>query len=189
MHFGGYDWRVLDVENNQALLISEKVLEKRPYNVEYKAITWEQCSLRKYLNNEFYNSLGAENSKIAQTQNPNTNNPWYGTAVGNPTSDKIFLLSIEEVVKYFGDSDDLKNKRRKDIDGNLDSSGYWLYDEYNNARMARDDSGKVWWWWLRSPGSSSYDAAYVRGIGSVRIDGDPVSLDSGGVRPALWLNL
>ncbi|MCL1996252.1 MAG: DUF6273 domain-containing protein [Defluviitaleaceae bacterium] len=162
MPFGGYDWRVLAVENNRALLISEKVLEQRPYHDVRQAITWEQCSLRKYLNNEFYNSLGAENPKIAQAKNPNANNPQYGTAGGNPTSDKIFLLSIEEVNNYFVNNDD---------------------------RIAKNTAEKACWWWLRSPGCYSFGAAFVYGDGSVLVFGSNVFDASGGVRPALWLNL
>ena len=74
----GIDWRVLAVENNKALLISEKTLEERPYNVEPKDITWEHCTLRQYLNGEFYNKLGDVKSIIAETHNNNPNNPWHG---------------------------------------------------------------------------------------------------------------
>jgi len=86
--FGGIDWRVLAVENNKALLITKEILEKRPYNAEYEDVTWETCSLRQYLNGEFYNSLGAAKSAIAEVQNSNPDNPWYGTAGGNTTDNR-----------------------------------------------------------------------------------------------------
>ena len=186
---GGIDWRVLTVENNRALLISEKSLEKRPYNIEYKNITWEACTLRTYLNGEFYNKLGAAKSAIAETRHSNSNNPWYGTAGGNATTDKVFLLSLDELVKYFGDSGDLRNKRRKDFDCNLKSDGYYLDDQYNSARIANYGSEGASWWWLRSPGGDSFGAARVDGGGGVRVGGLGVSIGSGGVRPVLWLNL
>jgi hypothetical protein len=186
---GGIDWRVLTVENNRALLISEKILEKRPYNIEGKDITWENCTLRKYLNNEFYNKLGVVKPAIAETRNSNPDNLWYGTPGGNATSDKVFLLSIDELVKYFGDSGDLKNERRKDFNGNVRSDGYCIYDQYNSARIANYGSEGACWWWLRSPGSRSRSAARVDVDGSVDVDGYSVNNVSGGVRPAFWLNL
>ena len=61
---------------------------------------------------------------------------------GNATKDRIFLLSIEEVVKYFGDSGQFKN-RPKDA--------YFIEDQYNSARIAEDADGIVFWWWRRPP--------------------------------------
>ena len=187
----GIDWRVLAVENNKALLISEKILEKRPYNVEGTDITWENCTLRKYLNGEFYNSLGAAKSAIIETNNWNPNNPWYGTPGGNATTDKVFLLSLDELVKYFGDCGKLCNQPKND--GRFiwwtDDKAFWIDDQYNHARIAYYRSEGASWWWLRSPGDDSYDAAYVDYVGNVYVDGYGVDSDFGGVRPALWLNL
>ena len=188
-NFANIDWRVLAVENNRALLISEKILENRPYNVEERDITWENCTLRKYLNGEFYNKLGTAKSAIADTRNSNPNNQWFGTAGGNATTDKVFLLSLDELVKYFGDSGDLANKRKKDYYGNPNPNGHCLDDQYNNTRIANYGNKGASWWWLRSPGYNSYNAAAVYYDGLVYVDGDGVYFVSGGVRPALWLNL
>ena len=189
--FGGYDWRVLTVENNKALLISEKILEVRPYNIKDEDITWENCTLRKYLNNEFYNKLGAAKSAVAETRNVNPGNPWYWHwhGNGNSTTDKVFLLSLDELVKYFGDSGDLRNKRRKNYKGNNDSDGHCVHDQYNSTRIANFGNKGVWWWWLRSPGHPGDSAAGVSDVGVVYVYGSRVFLGSGGVRPALWLNL
>lgn len=173
------DWRVLAVENKKVLLISDKILEKRPYNTEIKDTTWEQCTLRKYLNNDFYNSLGRDKLRIAENHNPNPNNPWYETNGGNATTDKVFLLSLDEVVKYFGDSGALAQKQN-----------VYFGDQYNNARIAKYSSvGACWWWWPRSPGRYSNYAALIRGDGIVNVYGGYVDYDTGGVRPAFWLNL
>ncbi|MDR1704730.1 MAG: DUF6273 domain-containing protein [Clostridiales bacterium] len=184
----GIDWRVLSVENNKALLISERILEKRPYNVEWKDITWENCTLRKYLNGEFLNKLGAVKSAIAETRNANPNNTWYGAAGGNATTDKVFLLSLYELVKYFGDSGDLANKRRKDNSGDVDINGWSVNDQYNSARMSKYGN-EASWWWLRSPGFYGDTAARVYTDGAVYVSGRDVNNGTGGVRPALWLNL
>jgi hypothetical protein len=177
------DWRVLDVQGNKALLISEKILEMRPYIVDCTATTWEQCTLREYLNNEFYNKLGAAKSAVAETHNYNPDNPWYGTSGGNTTQDKVFLLSLDEVCRYFGDS--TANLRRKGSTG----SDYFIGDGNNAAREARDGSGTACWWWLRSPGGFSGGAALVDDDGGVHVGGYIVDISVGGVRPAFWLNL
>ena len=188
MRFAGIDWRVLAVENNKALLLSEKVLEHRPYDTELVDITWENCTLRQYLNDDFYNKLGAEKSAIAETHNANPNNLWYGTNGGSATTDKIFLLSLEEADKYFGNSGDYINKRRKGSSGKTESSGYRIDTACNKDRMASYGSKKAWWW-LRSPGYSSSRAADVGNGGRVDVYGSGVLTALGGVRPALWLNL
>ena len=180
--FDNYDrcWRVHTVENNKALLISETVFEERPYNAEDRDITWENCTLRKHLNGEFLNKLGASKSAIADTRSLNPDNPWYGTPGGNATTDKIFLLSLDEVCRYFGDSRaELKNESDTGV----------LTDKNNPNKIAGYTDGKACWWWLRSPGFIRYTAAYVNHDGFVEVYGFNVSVVSGGVRPALWLNL
>ena len=207
--FAGIDWRVLDVQNGKALLLSEKVIEERKYNERETGVTWETCTLRRYLNEEFYNGFGAdEKARIAETTIINNDNPWSGIKGGAATNDKIFLLSIEEVVKYFGDSGQLKNrpsnktwsindqyncariamdsgqlKKRflNDPTGNL--------GEYHSARIAADGESYPSWWWLRSPGYFDDSAVFVRSRGTVELVGCNVAHDNPGVRPALWLNL
>jgi tetratricopeptide (TPR) repeat protein len=182
IHIDGIDWRALAVEKSKALLISEKILEKRPYNDENKCITWENCTLREYLNGEFLDKLGTAKSVIAETRNNNPNNPWYGTAGGNATTDKVFLLSLDEVCRYFGDS--TANLRRR---GSIGSDST-MSDKSNPNRTANYDD-RASFWWLRSPGGGSDRAACVGDDGRVRVGGPDVNNDFGGVRPALWLNL
>jgi hypothetical protein len=113
--FGPYNWRVLDVQNGKALLITEDIVEKRRYHSSYTDITWVCCELRHYLNGAFFQTFSsAEQSRILQTNNTNANNQWFGTKGGENTTDRVFLLSIEEVVEYFGDSGQLRNRPKKD---------------------------------------------------------------------------
>ena len=179
--FGGYDWRVLDIQDGKALLLSDKAVKNRAYQQSsYRKTTWAECSLREYLNGKFYNSLGEDKARIAETVVTTSNNPWYSTNGGDDTNDKIFLLSIEEVVKYFGDSGQLKNRM---------DNAWCINDEYNSARIATDKKGTVSRWWLRSPGSNDHYAADVNDSGNLVFNGNFVDLSGGGVRPALWLNL
>lgn len=181
--FGAYDWRVLDVKNAKALLLSERVIGRMRYHSSYENITWAECELHDYLNGEFYSSFNAsDKARIAETLVKTNNNPWYGTSGGADTRDMIFLLSLEEVVKYFGDSGKLKQANLKE-----NQSGF--SDLYDSDRIAKDKAGNAVWWWLRSPGDYNHEAAFVLADGYVRISGDGVDMDIVGVRPALWLNL
>lgn len=189
--FGDYNWRVLYIQNNAVLVITEEVIEQRAYHDAYKDITWADCSLRKYLNGEFYDKFNAtDKSRIIPVLNKNLDNQWYGSKGGADTQDFIYLLSLEEVCIYFGDSrsklqDPGKNQR------------YWFErkDENNSKRIARIEgyNGGVWWW-LRSPGRVNVKAVYIHGDGNIGIQGNNVLKGNisegrctGGVRPALWL--
>lgn len=103
--FDRYQWRILDIQNNMALIITEDIVEQRAYHNIYKDTTWVECDIRKYLNSEFYDKLDDTNkSRIIQVSNKNLDNPWYGTKAGEEGLESIFLLSLEEVCRYFGDS-------------------------------------------------------------------------------------
>ena len=92
-------WRVLQSENGEVFLLSDVILDRQPYNENYEDITWEESSLRTWLNGEFINRAFSdeEKEKINITEIVNQDNPDYGTEGGNNTSDKIFLLSLSEV--------------------------------------------------------------------------------------------
>jgi hypothetical protein len=97
---------------------------------------------------------------MLETKVFNNKNPEYGTDGGNDTDDKIFLLSIDEVNRYFP----------KDSD-----------------RIAYYQ-GSVRWWWLRSTGIRNH-AAFVSSSGFVNIHGHRVDYVYSGVRPALYLKI
>lgn len=193
--FGDYIWKILSIQNQRALIITEYIIEQRPYHDAYVGITWADSSLRKYLNSEFYNRFSIEDkSRICPVINTNYDNPWYGTEGGADTSDKIFLLSMEEAVcQYFGDSSAKLLNQRK-------NQRYWFErkDENNCKRIAKlaDNTEQIWWWWLRTPGRVNVKAVYIHGDGNIGIQGNNILKGNladgkctGGVRPALWLKL
>lgn len=195
--FGDYQWRILDIQGNTALVITEYIIGQQPYNNFAGDVTWADCSLRKYLNGEFYNKFTeGEQSRIIPVLNKNQDNQWYGSRGGEDTRDYVFLLSIEEVVcKCFGDSSkNLKNRSPK--------QRYWFQKkDENNDKRRSTLNGDIWWWWLRSPGRDNRRAVYIHGDGNIGIQGNGTFRyssniiyhltgdNSGGVRPALWLSL
>ena len=91
------DWIILETRENEALLLSEHILDCKSYNYEFKDITWEECDLRKWLNNDFYNTAFDVNEQnlILEKDIVNEDNKEYGTKGGNVTRDKVFCLSID----------------------------------------------------------------------------------------------
>jgi len=122
-----------------------------------------------------------QQNRIIKTQIANRDNQRYGTKGGNTTNDSVFLLSLEEMIKYFVDSGQLRNKNPK--------SQHFIDDQYNSARITKGTNGEARWWWLRSPGDRSSAVADVRSGGGAYVDDIRANNDYSGVRPALWLNL
>lgn len=169
------EWIILDKQGDNVLLISKYGLDTVPYNTERKFITWQHCTLRGWLNREFYDAAFSENEKnrIIETNVLPHNNLCYDTNPGNATADKIFLLSIEEAKRYFKTDKDRICMPTK---------------QARNHKAWTDDSGACWWW-LRSPGANQYLAAPVDFDGFIRVSGIYVDVESDCVRPALWINL
>ena len=191
---GSNRWIVLDIKDGKALILTEGAIECRPYHVPGGTVAWETCTLRTYLNGEFYNKFSNEDkARIIETNIINQNNQWFGTNGGITTNDKIFLLSLEEVVLYFGDSGQL-------ADYSASPSIYAIDDDYNDYRVAYTmkelsydtahwNANVACVWWLRSPGDIDGTAAAVDADGWISLNGMYVSNNYGCLRPALWLNL
>ncbi|WOO35209.1 DUF6273 domain-containing protein [Anaerocolumna sp. AGMB13020] len=98
---GGYNWILLNKAEDKALLIKKVALEKRAYNTEDVSITWENSSLRQFLNEEFLLQTFSESERDNILQNNIENSKsMYGTDGGNNTLDSIFLLSATEAKEY-----------------------------------------------------------------------------------------
>lgn len=127
------EWFILDMEDGQATLLSVYLLDCQRYHPEETDMTWEDCAMRAWLNDDFLNAAftKAEQEHIAVTKLVNEDNPVFGTQGGNDTSDKIWLLSLGDVEKYFHISvEEGKNPYIKDnqvLDGYL--YGIYCYDQ------------------------------------------------------------
>jgi hypothetical protein len=107
LRFGPYNWRVLAMLGDRALLLAEHNIETRAFHGSQTSITWAACDLRVHLNGIFLEKFNAgEHLRMLEAKNMNPANPQYGTNGGIETTDKFFLLSIEEARIYFaGDGD------------------------------------------------------------------------------------
>ena len=176
------EWTVLDKDGMSLLLVSKQALAWQQYNTSYTDVTWENCTLRKWLNGTFLNNAFSteEQAQIQNTTVSADNNPQYSTNPGNATTDKVFLLSINEVEKYFN-----SNEARKCAPtAYAEAQGVWTSDTYKTPSGAA-----TCWWWLRSPGSNQDEAAGVYVDGSVGEYGRNVNHVHGAVRPAMWITI
>lgn len=168
------EWRVLAVKDGNVLVTSVKLLDYVPYNNDCMKVTWEKCTLRKWMNETFLNEAfsSIQQDKIVPVTNENPDNPYSGTKGGNSTQDRIFALSIREANLYFGSGSD-KIAYSTDY---VHAKGF-DHKDYSS------------WWWLRSPGSENTQAANVRSNGRTDVNGYDVDCHSVAVRPAMWVTL
>ena len=178
------EWRILAVEKDRMLIITQDLIECAPYNKVFKAVTWENCTLRKWMNVEFLDIAFDENekSRIVLGTNSDPDNKRFNTEDGRKTEDRVFALSIDEVRRYFKNDSDRMAAPTPYMEKNYNDKVYISGSYKMNGRGTG-------WWWLRSPGVFSHRAADVNPDGDVLEYGSYVVDIGGSVRPALWLNL
>lgn len=179
------EWIVLGKNASNVSVLSKYVLDNIHYNGMLEPITWENSTIREWLNNDFYNTAFTDTEKahIQTITSVNADNPsygiggqkcqpngWFYPAGGSDVLDKVCLLSLAEIKWYFGEKQDCNEK----IGGFLTAEHPIL--------------GRTFDWWLRSPGSDSYSAACVCYNGDVNVRGCEVGIFLG-VRPAIRISL
>lgn len=125
---GPIKWRVLEVKDNKALLISEHILFNSYFDENNSGI-WKKSTLRRFLNKDFFEVSFSEEEKKSILSRIHVTH-------GYPTSDKLFLLSEEEAKKYFKDN---KDRVAHDLNGN--SYWWWLRSRGIYDRGVVDNNG------------------------------------------------
>ena len=194
----------MSVEGKRALIISRYALDCRQYNESLSDVTWETCSLRKWLNNDFINTAfsSTEKSKIPTVTLENKDNPVNNTPGGNKTKDKIFCLSAEEMNEYYAPhnwSDNggtlVRNQKlicaptkyaisKGVIETIISEEAYEVLKNYGYTPDVIGCHGCNWW--LRSPGLSSLDANLVEDDGMSGVGFCNYVYRDYAVRPALY---
>ncbi len=139
-------------------------------------VNWETSDLRKWLNNDFYNSAFSDSEKnlIASTTLDNEDNYQYNVTGGNTTQDKIFCLSLTECLKYFDN----------------DKSRSCAPSKYTKDQGATTDDLGNCYWWLRSPGQESGSVATISPTsGTILNSGMGCHEQHNSVRPAMWISI
>ena len=130
------EWVVLAKADDHILVVSKYILDQKAYNEQKKDVTWESCSLRKWLNKDFMNIAFSDDERalIACVEVSADKNPNYSTDPGNDTADQIFLLSLSQVNKFLSN----------------DISAQWKYKDISTS------------WLLRTPGYDSNQVMVVK---------------------------
>jgi len=94
--FGGMPmvWRVIHTNGNKALLLSWYCIGSRGFNTGHEDCSWEESSLRQWLNNEFVNKTFTPDEAESILSSP------IYTLYNETVYDKVFLLSNEETALY-----------------------------------------------------------------------------------------
>ena len=169
-------WRVL-ATGGSLFVVSDQNLDCVVYNSSAETVTWEECSLRKWLNSKFLDNAftAQEQGAVLETLVVNEDGA-KGSEAGANTYDKVYLLSVYEVIDpELGFPTDWKDKGGTRVALNTE------YTKSKRAITGADMSGA---WWLRTPGDAK-NAANVFNEGNVFVRGGNVNNFIFAVRPAL----
>lgn len=168
------EWLVVEKRGMNLLLVSKYGLDCQPYNTSFTSATWENSSLRQWLNEKFINTAFSSEEQKMILPVTIKNNKDSETPGGKSTTDKVFLLSVEEAEQYFPDY----------------RSRWCEPTSYAQAQGADDNRTEPFCrWWLRSIGSIRNRASYVSPEDGIYESGAMIDSDSVAVRPVLWINL
>lgn len=185
------EWRVLEKKNGRLFVISNRVLDRQPYNKDEihtnypPETTWEKCSLRTWLNNNFYNTAFS-NSEKKKIPSVSIHTDRYRNPTGGyNTNDKIFCLSIEEAATYLKTTENAMTYATRKV----------LIDN-DDVTLAQIETGVInpdnitYSYWLRTPGNYGNSfAMHIELDGEVNFDGNEVNAGRWGVRPAMYINI
>ena len=169
-------WRVL-ATGGSLFVVSDQNLDCVVYNSSAETVTWEECSLRKWLNSKFLDNAftAQEQGAVLETLVVNEDGA-KGSEAGADTYDKVYLLSVYEVIDpELGFPTDWKDKGGTRVALNTE------YTKSKRAITGADMSGA---WWLRTPGDAK-NAANVFNEGNVFVRGGNVNNFIFAVRPAM----
>lgn len=207
-------WRVLSIDGDRVLLLSEYALDCVPYNDTFEEVTWETCTVRKWLNGEFYEKAFENRGtffkdRILDTECVTQKNQIYGTDCGNCTTDKVFLLAWEDTYEEGYGFAAAKERTAKDgksmkyADSGRGTLCYpTLYTASKDPLITRrhdsrsmengdkvDGIGSVYWI-LRTSGKTRQYIQYVSRWGRTTYDFlSPVDHTESCIRPAVWVDM
>ncbi|MDE7089652.1 MAG: Ltp family lipoprotein, partial [Prevotella sp.] len=187
------EWYVIDVINDYAILMSVYALDCKDYNNVNESVTWETCSLRIWLNGDFYNDAFNANEKciIRITTLDNNSNPDSGISGGNNTQDHVFVLSYDEAAGYFNADKNASQSDPFDFHLSCVPTAYAVRqgaERYDNRSLLAPDYNTTCMYWFRTVGSSQNKAVDMY-MGFISVTGSDVNYGHHGVRPCIVVNL
>ncbi|MBR2527375.1 MAG: hypothetical protein IKE58_02745 [Blautia sp.] len=201
-------WRVLEVKDGTALLLSEKALDCFSYHSDLMDVNWKDSAVRSWLNSleagenlagtdfssekdGFYHTAFTEEEQkaILTEALPNAKNHYFGTFCGTQTFDRVFLLSEDEIFSSpaaeaygFQMNDALADLAKRFIPtAYAQSKGAWKSD--------LPESKGNGFWILRSNGYTAANVVYVGEMGHIYNRGIPVTCKDCSIVPAIRIDL
>lgn len=165
--FGKYEgedlvWKILDIQDNKLLLLSDKVIDAIPYSRPGEAI-WDRCYMKTWLNKIFYNNSFGNEKKIIC---PTCLNKESGLA------DRVFILNSVETIKYLkSDSDRI------------------CFPTSHAMKKMNMSSLDACAWWLRVSDKNVYADAITNNGRLYRNTEKVEAYANWGVRPAMWIEI
>jgi hypothetical protein len=194
-------WRLLDMVDDKATLLASAQVDSVPFNLKADdSNDWTESNLRSWLNSQggrnaagdaagFYNVAFTADDKariVANRLDSTTGSPF--TAYNGPnvvnapktyatpamtTTDAVWALSGEEVIKYFGPS---KLRNEPTPDGSIYTNANIVPSDYARARGVKINEGgngpaTVGYgdFWIRTPGrteGNTHFAIFVSSLGN-----------------------
>ena len=162
-------WRVLEADGSSALVVADVALDTQRYNKTNTDVTWANCTLRGWLNGEFWGDCltAAQQGAVVTQALANDDNIYYGTPGGAETTDSVFLLAESDV--WSGGS--ATRHGFATAYGTCDEARRCKTSDYAHAMGTWNSTSSSYlgncYWWLRSPGSYASYAARVHYGGDV----------------------
>ncbi len=158
----GILWRVLSCRNDRALLLSEYVLDARPFDAG--SADWGGSQLRSWLNSDFYSS--------AFGNDPNH------SAILYSDGDLVFLPSLGDY------TDPAYGFRAQSSTADMARAAQGTRYAVTNGLYVQGDGGCSYYMCTAIDSTTVYQVRSSGKIGAAKCDRDNV-----GVRPAIWIDL
>ena len=217
-------WRVIDKDGDRLLLLCDKLIDSFAYDNQSKDaslndVTWEKSSLRAFLNGDFLTADFTEDEialietthLVNKAENDLLNEIWAGledkgeatyselhrqdVADAPDTDDRVFLLSVADVMKYFGDETAVDEDQSEE---NYPFSHLTIYPKaIAKITKAVQDNGDGYYdretfggaWMTRAVSRGSHGnpcVVYVSGSGHIF---NYFTYASMFIRPAMWVKV
>lgn len=185
------EWNVLKIENDKMLVVTKDGIDICAYfddpsvsilDVNYITMSWEKSTIRKWLNGTFFTSAFTAEEQEKIVLSDLVTKDVNGETI---TTDRVFLLSRDEVKECFGTSNAMVCKPSKYakskiiMEGAIDKNGYglwWLRDVINQGKKY-DEFNEI--------------AVVVQsnGIQTDNVANAPWTSTGIMVRPAMWISI
>lgn len=166
-------WSVAASENGKLLLVADNVIDASTYYWDINAsVDWNSATLKLWLNGTSFLNKAFSDDEKAKIVTSTIVTKGVNGAADITTYNQIFVLSAEELVKYFPNREDRMVKPTETAVAN----GVYADPIYGTCD-----------YWVREAGTTAGNGAYVYYYGDVNESGALARSTFIGVRPAMWV--